>query len=67
MSKNSSINGNKHPYQRPELWFDQTQHKAIPHFWECSRYTERAKEYYRDWINRMAKEYRKPKLEHINH
>lgn len=59
MANNTSINSKRHPYMRLEKWRDGT----LPHFWESDLFTEKGKQYCRDWLNRWEKESSKPVME----
>ena len=54
MSNNTSVESKKDPYLRIKFWM-----RPENQFWECNLYSERTKQYFRDWLIRETENTRK--------
>jgi len=53
MSNNTSKEASKHKYLRTSFWADPSNH-----FWETLKYSEKQKEYYREWVRNIVASHR---------
>jgi hypothetical protein len=54
MSKRTSTNSDRNPYERTSFWINSSNH-----FWETDMYSDKSKEYFRDWLSEMIERERK--------